>query len=68
MANKNKTNKSVKKRMQVTAHGKIKHAQCNRRHLNAHIPASRMRRLRRPGIIAESRSILKKYKAAMGEL
>ena len=35
MANKNKTNKSVKKRIKVTGTGKLKYAKVGRRHLNA---------------------------------
>ncbi|MBA2224811.1 large ribosomal subunit protein bL35 [Thermogemmata fonticola] len=68
MPSKNKTNKSVKKRLKVTAHGKLKYAKTNRRHLNAHIPSKRMRRLRRPGIIAGRPSVQKKYKMVLGEL
>jgi large subunit ribosomal protein L35 len=52
MANKNKTNKSVKKRVKVTATGKLKYAKVGRRHLNAHMNAKRKRNLRRGTLIA----------------
>jgi large subunit ribosomal protein L35 len=68
MPNKNKTNKSVKKRLKVTAGGKLKYAKTNRRHLNAHISSKRMRRLRRPGVILGRPSVQKKYKMVLGEL
>lgn len=67
MATKNKTNKSVKKRLKVTGTGKLKYAKTNRRHLNAHMTAKRSRQLRRPGIIAGRPNVLKKYKTALGE-
>jgi large subunit ribosomal protein L35 len=43
MATKNKTNKSVKKRIKVTGTGKLKHAKVGRRHLNAHMTGKRKR-------------------------
>ena len=44
MATKNKTNKSVAKRIKRTAKGKLKHAQCGKRHLNAHFNGSEITR------------------------
>ena len=41
MAHRNKTNKSVKKRMRVTGTGKLKYSKCGKRHLNAHFTAKR---------------------------
>ena len=46
MATKNKTNKSVAKRIKRTAKGKLKHAQCGKRHLNAHFNGKKRRQLR----------------------
>ena len=68
MATKNKTNKSVKKRVKVTGTGKLKYAKVGRRHLNAHMTAKRKRRLRTAGVIADRPSVQKKYKIALGEL
>jgi large subunit ribosomal protein L35 len=66
MASKNKTNKSVKKRIKVTGGGKLKYAKVGRRHLNAHMAAKRKRRLRQAGIIADRPRVQKKYKLALG--
>lgn len=68
MASKNKTNKSVKKRVKVTATGKLKYAKVGRRHLNAHMNAKRKRQLRKAGVIADRPSVQKKYLIALGEL
>ncbi|MCS6865271.1 MAG: 50S ribosomal protein L35 [Gemmataceae bacterium] len=68
MATKNKTNKSVKKRIKVTATGKLKYAKVGRRHLNAHMAPKRKRQLRRAGIIAGRPRVQKKYKIALGLL
>ncbi|MCI0703266.1 MAG: 50S ribosomal protein L35 [Planctomycetia bacterium] len=68
MANKNKTNKSVKKRVKVTAGGKLKYAKVGRRHLNAHMTAKRKRNLRKAGIIGDRPRVQKKYKLALGVL
>jgi large subunit ribosomal protein L35 len=68
MASKNKTNKSVKKRIKVTGTGKLKHGKVGRRHLNAHMTGKRTRQLRSPGIIADRPKVQKKYKIALGEL
>lgn len=65
MAKKNKTNKSIKKRISRTATGKLKHGQCGKRHLNAHFTAKRRRQLRGTEITASA--IVKKYLIAMGE-
>ena len=66
MATKNKTNKSVKKRIKVTGGGKLKYAKVGRRHLNAHMTTKRKRGLRKAGIIEGRPSVLKKYKLALG--
>ena len=66
MASKNKTNKSVKKRVKVTGTGKLKYAKVGRRHLNAHMTGKRKRQLRKAGVIEGRPSILKKYKIALG--
>ena len=68
VANKNKTNKSVKKRIKVTGTGKLKYAKVGRRHLNAHMTAKRTRQLRKPGIIGDRPKVQKKYKIALGVL
>jgi large subunit ribosomal protein L35 len=68
MATKNKTNKSVKKRVRVTATGKLKYGKVGRRHLNAHMKAKRKRQLRAAGIIADRPKVQKKYKLALGVL
>ena len=68
MATKNKTNKSVKKRVRVTATGKLKYGKVGRRHLNAHMSTKRKRNLRRAGVIADRPKVQKKYKIALGVL
>jgi large subunit ribosomal protein L35 len=68
MATKNKTNKSVKKRIKVTGTGKLKHGKVGRRHLNAHMTGKRKRQLRAAGIIGDRPKVQKKYKIALGVL
>ena len=68
MAIRNKTNKSVKKRVRVTATGKLKHGKVGRRHLNAHMKAKRKRQLRQAGINGDRPKVQKKYKIALGLL
>ncbi|MFO0938890.1 MAG: bL35 family ribosomal protein [Gemmataceae bacterium] len=63
MASKNKTNKSITKRIRATATGKLKHGQCGKRHLNAHFTAKRRRQLR--GTEVTTGAIVKKYLIAM---
>jgi large subunit ribosomal protein L35 len=53
MAYKFKPNKSVAKRMRVTATGKVKHNHSFTSHLMSSRPASKRRKLRRPAILAE---------------
>ncbi|OWK37290.1 50S ribosomal protein L35 [Fimbriiglobus ruber] len=65
MAKKNKTNKSVKKRMKATGSGNLAHATPGKRHLNAHMTAKRRRQLRRGGVVTGA--TVKKYLIAMGE-
>ena len=68
MATKNKTNKSVKKRIKVTGTGKLKYQKVGRRHLNAHMTGKRKRQLRHAGVIEGRPNVLKKYKIALGLL
>lgn len=63
MAKKNKTNKSVTKRLSATALGKLKHAQCGKRHLNAHFTPKRRRNLR--GTETTAGTMVKRYLIAM---
>ena len=65
MAKKNKTNKSVGKRMKATGTGKLKHATPGKRHLNAHMSGKKVRQLRRAGLVPAG--LVKKYLIAMGE-
>jgi len=68
MATKNKTNKSVKKRIKVTGTGKLKYSKVGRRHLNAHMTPKRKRQLRNAGVIGDRPRVQKKYKIALGVL
>ncbi|MFL5341090.1 MAG: 50S ribosomal protein L35 [Gemmataceae bacterium] len=63
---KQKTNKSVKKRMKITASGKIKRHKCGKRHLLSGRTSKRKRQLRRTEI--ETGKIAKKYIMALGGL
>lgn len=63
MATKNKTNKSMTKRLRVTATGKLLHGICGKRHLNAHFTAKRRRQLR--GTDITTGALVKKYLIAM---
>lgn len=65
MASKNKTNKSVTKRLKRTGTGKLKHATPGKRHLNAHMTPKRKRQLRKAGVITGA--LVKKYLIAMNE-
>ena len=65
MAKRNKTNRSLKKRLRVTGTGEIKHGTPGKRHLNAHMTAKRKRQLRRTGLVPAA--LVKKYLIAMGE-
>jgi large subunit ribosomal protein L35 len=62
---KQKTNKGVKKRMKITASGKIKRNKSNKRHLLAGRTTKRKRHLRRPAI--ETGRIARKYILALGQ-
>ena len=64
MANKNKTNKSLKKRFRVTASGKIKHRAPGKRHLLSGRTAKRKRQLRQPDTVGGK--VAAKYIIAMG--
>jgi large subunit ribosomal protein L35 len=50
MANKNKTNRSLKKRFKITASGKLKHSHGKRRHLLAGRTSKKKRHLRKAGV------------------
>ena len=65
MAKKNKTSKSVTKRIKVTGTGKLKHGTPGKRHLNAHMTPKRRRQLRRMGVITGT--TVKKHLIAMGQ-
>jgi len=65
MAKKNKTNKSIQKRLKRTASGKLKHGVPGKRHLNAHMTPKRRRQLRRMGVVTGA--TVKKYLIAMGQ-
>ena len=62
---KQKTNKSVKKRLRVTGTGKLKRNKANKRHLLSGRSAKRKRQLRKADILPNS--ITKKYLHAMGQ-
>jgi len=61
---KQKTNKSVKKRIRVTGTGKLKRNKANKRHLLSGRNAKRKRQLRRAEILPAS--ITGKYLRALG--
>ena len=61
---KQKTNKGVRKRMKVTATGKVLRHKANKRHLLAGRTSKRKRQLRRP--TTETGRIAKKYILALG--
>ena len=63
---KQKTNKSVTKRMKITASGKVKHRRANRRHLLTN-RTSKVKRHSR-GTVVETGRVAKKYILAMGGL
>jgi large subunit ribosomal protein L35 len=56
---KHKTNKSVRKRMKITANGKVKRHKGNKRHLLAGRTTKRKRQLRRT--VIETGRIARKY-------
>jgi large subunit ribosomal protein L35 len=60
-----KTHKASRKRFRVTASGKLKRAQCGKKHLNSHKSAKRKMHLRAK--IAEVGRVANKYVKAMGE-
>ena len=62
---KQKTNKSVRKRMKVTASGKVKRHRTNKRHLLSGRTTKRKRQLRRPAI--ETGRIARKYILALNQ-
>ena len=64
MAKRQKTNKSVKKRMRITASGKIKRNKSNKRHLLSGRTSKRKRQLRRPEMVTGK--VARKYILALG--
>ncbi len=61
---KQKTNKGVKKRMKITATGKVKHHKSNRRHLMTNRTSKVKRHSRRTEV--ETGRVARKYILAMG--
>ena len=61
---KQKTNKSIRKRMKITASGKIKRRKGNKRHLLSGRTTKRKRQLRRS--VIETGRIARKYILALG--
>ena len=59
-----KSHSGAKKRFKVTGSGKLMHRQANLRHLNAHKPSKRLRRLK--GNTELAGSDLKQAKALLG--
>lgn len=53
-----KTHKGMRKRMRVTANGKVRHKRANGSHLMSTKNGSRVRKLRRPVILKSSRTKL----------
>jgi large subunit ribosomal protein L35 len=64
MANKNKTNRSLKKRFKITASGKLKHKSPGKRHLLAGRKPKRKRQLRRAAVTSDKTA--QAYIIAMG--
>ena len=60
-----KTHKGLKKRVRVTARGKIKHKSSNTGHLMSSKSGSRARKLRRPALLQGA--IVKRIRVALGE-
>ena len=60
-----KTHKGLKKRVRVTARGKIKHKSSNTGHLMSSKSGNRTRKLRRPALLQGS--IAKRIRIALGE-
>ena len=63
---KQKTNRSVKKRMRISASGKVKRNKSNRRHLLAGRTSKRKRHLRQAEMVTGK--VAKKYIHALGGL
>jgi large subunit ribosomal protein L35 len=64
MANKNKTNRSLKKRFKITATGKLKHKSPGKRHLLAGRKPKRKRQLRHAAVTSDKTA--QTYIIAMG--
>ncbi len=62
---KHKTHKGLKKRVKVTASGKVKHKRCNGGHLMSCKNAKRRRRIASDGIMSEVEC--KKIRIALGQ-
>ena len=59
-----KTHKGIKKRVRVTATGKVKHRRSNTGHLMSGKSGNRRRSLRKPGLLA--RAFRERIKQALG--
>ncbi|MCX7905647.1 MAG: 50S ribosomal protein L35 [Elusimicrobiales bacterium] len=60
-----KTHSGAKKRLKITASGKIKWKKCGLRHLLTPMSASKGRKLRKPKIIESSSTIAKSLKTRL---
>ena len=63
---KQKTRRSVRKRIKITKNGKLKRSKAFRRHLLAGRPRKRKRKLRRPGFVSPGER--KSYLRLLGEM
>ena len=63
---KQKTNRSVRKRIKITKNGKLKRSKAFRRHLLAGRSQKRKRNLRRPGFVSPGER--KSYLRLLGEM
>ncbi len=61
-----KTHKGLKKRMRVTARGKVRHKRANAGHLMSGKSGNRCRGLRRPGLLREG-PVQKRIRVALGK-
>jgi large subunit ribosomal protein L35 len=59
-----KTHKGIKKRVRITAKGKVRHKRANAGHLMSGKSGSRCRNLRRPGVLKNSFG--RRLKTALG--
>ena len=61
-----KTHKGTRKRVKITARGKVMYFKRGGRHLLSHKSAKRKRQMRRPGILSETR-LAKTIRRLIGE-